>query len=242
MMKILTGKNIVRILYPMPLIFAAACLWPVNSGANRLLIVGGFSGTWMLVVMLLWRWRRAAGIAALCVPPALMALVAFRPWRDFDKDELSALYLEELRGYENTKYLWGGENLFGIDCSGLPRKALRSAMWYQGVKTLNFLLIRKSLESWWFDASARALAEGYRDYALPYPMPGGTVMTAPRERLHPGDLAITEDGVHVMVYLGAGSWIQAAPDAGRVMIEDPASSNSPWFTRPVRFYFWQVFK
>ena len=103
----------------------------------------------------------------------------------------------------------------------------------------NFLLL--VLKNWWFDASAKALAEGYRDYVRPLNL-AGTVATAPEKALKPGDLAITDDGVHVMVYLAPDEWISADPGQGKVVIEHPSESKNPWFVRPVHFYRWSIFR
>lgn len=97
----------------------------------------------------------------------------------------------------------------------------------------DFLLL--TLKNWWFDASAKALAEGYRDYLFALNI-SGTVKDSPTYFLQPGDLAITDDGVHVMVYLGPDEWISADPGQGKVVIEHPSESKNPWFIRSVHFY------
>ena len=44
-----------------------------------------------------------------------------------------------------------------------------------------------------------------------------SVISSDSSRLRPGDLAVTEDGVHVMAFLGDQRWIEADPDAKRVL-------------------------
>lgn len=56
--------------------------------------------------------------------------------------------------------------------------------------------------------------------------------------LKPGDLAVTDDGVHVMAYLGDRAWIEADPHAHQV-IEVILPSDNPWFRMPVVFVRWQ---
>lgn len=206
-----------------------ACVWPINSGVTRLLTIGGAACAWGCVVGFVWKRKRLrnavlvfSGVAILCV--------AVYPAREVDTAKLRARYVRHLRGYEGVAYVWGGEGRFGIDCSGLPRAALQRAQRDVGLRTLNFGLVRSAMSGWWFDASARALAEGYRNYAA----------NVAETLLAPGDLAITTDGVHVMVYLGPDEWIHADPESGRVVIEAPSRSSNPWLARPVRFYRWRA--
>jgi hypothetical protein vspiD_24475 len=117
----------------------------------------------------------------------------------------------------------------------------RNALWTTGLKEMNHNFLLLVLKNWWFDASAKVLAEGYRDYVRPLNL-AGTVATAPEKALKPGDLAITDDGVHVMVYLAPDEWISADPGQGKVVIEHPSESKNPWFVRPVHFYRWSIFR
>jgi len=95
-------------------------------------------------------------------------------------------------------------------------------------------------EQWWFDASARALAAGHRRYVAPLGV-SGTVRSLDSPKLLPGDLAITKDGRHVMVFAGQGRWIQADPGSGEVVLLDPRASSNKWFGEPVSVFRWRVF-
>ncbi len=222
------------------IVLLLACLYPINNGMTRCLILLCLLWLWGGGIKYLLLYRKYLGMTALALSLALFGAVAFCPLKEIPRDKLNRLYLKQLRSYENTRYVWGGENRSGIDCSGLPRAAFRYAQETLGINTLNFGLIRSSLENWWFDASARALAAGYRHYLQPLQL-GGTVGAAPEASLLPGDLAITDDGVHVMVFLGDGEWISADPGQGRVIIEDRQQSRNPWFAAPVHFYRWSQF-
>ena len=48
---------------------------------------------------------------------------------------------------------------------------------------------------------------------------------------------MTESGVHTLAYLGGQTWIEADPDAGRVL-QAQVPSKSPWFNEPVKIMRW----
>lgn len=84
------------------------------------------------------------------------------PGKTPDPLNLRDAYVRSLRTYEGTRYIWGGENRLGIDCSGLVRAALIKANFEQGLLALNPQLIRHAVSLWWNDSSAKAMGEGYR--------------------------------------------------------------------------------
>ncbi len=64
------------------------------------------------------------------------------------------MYVGNLKRYQGTRYLWGGENFIGIDCSGLIRRAIMDSYRDYGIRTLNGKLLRELLYLWWYDTSA----------------------------------------------------------------------------------------
>jgi cell wall-associated NlpC family hydrolase len=144
-----------------------------------------------------------------------------------------------MRGFEGTRYLWGGEGRKGIDCSGLPRRALREALQEDGWSHGNGSAFREWARQWWFDTSAKAMGEGYQGFTRPIGIEG-KLRELDFNRLDPGDLAVTRSGVHVMIYLGNGSWIQADPKPGKVVISNPATDPSVWFDMEVGIHRWTV--
>ena len=46
--------------------------------------------------------------------------------------------------------------------------------------------------------------------------------------LAPGDLAIVNKRTHVLVYLGDGAWIEAAPEAQEVIVHDSPCKKRRW--------------
>ena len=99
--------------------------------------------------------------------------------------------------------------------------------------------MRSFVENWWYDASAKALGQGYRNYTVVLETKG-TVKEMDYSSLLPGDLAITENGIHVLVYLGKNEWIQAAPEVGKVAIMNGREDKNSWLKVSVRTYRWSL--
>lgn len=55
-----------------------------------------------------------------------------------------------------------------------------------------------------------------------------------------GDLAVTADGRHVMVYLRDGKWIQADPLAAKVIVGHAVRDEISWFNSRVTMHRWMV--
>ena len=226
------------------LTLAGGIFWPVNSFISRLLIVVSAGCLVASLCLILRRFlNRHKGIAAGITTVILVICgCLFFGRRLADEStvlELRQLYVNELRCYEGTRYVWGGENWLGMDCSGLPRKALRNALLKSAFLNGNGKYLRYAVKNWWLDASATALANGYRHYLTPLEREG-TVTNAPEDLLSSGDMAITVDGRHVMVFLEKDTWISADPSQGKVVIEKPSISHNPWFDVKVKFYSWSV--
>lgn len=190
---------------------------PVNRTILKIGFLLGLSMSWAGFLFLAWR-RKAARFAVISIP-VLLLLFLLLPGRSMDVEKLRQDYVQRVKAFEGTEYYWGGESSRGIDCSGLPRRALRDALWSYGVRHFNGKAIRESLRQWWYDASAKALSEGYRDYTTPAGI-SGSVEKMEYSGLIPGDMAVTSNGVHVLVYLGEDQWIQAEPLIKKVITLD----------------------
>ncbi|HEX3134613.1 MAG TPA: NlpC/P60 family protein, partial [Planctomycetota bacterium] len=134
-------------------------------------------------------------------------------------------------------YEWGGENALGIDCSGLVRRARMDAEWSYAFAHVDPGAMRRALSIWWNDQSA--LAMGRQDRETTVRLGDVTdLATCPPERYLPGDFAIL-GGVHVVAALGDGTWIEADPAIGKVVILPPGSNN-PWLKSSATLVRWQV--
>lgn len=217
---------------------AALLLNPINSRICRVMLLIAVAAAAVTTLVYVWRHRPLRMIFLVLF---LLAPLPFLfPSRQIDRAGLHADYVARLGGFQGTLYIWGGEGRLGIDCSGLPRKALREAMLVQGLKTANGSLVRGWAFHWWNDASARALAGEHLDYVHPLGI-SGTIRKISYENLEAGDLAITKDGVHVLVYYGNNQWIQAEPGLGKVVILDGRTDPIYWFDAPVALYRWHLF-
>jgi hypothetical protein len=217
------------------LLTVVVALWPTEYQITRFVFVAGLAATWTGALFLWWRRKWIRNL--LLLAGALPVLAVCGPPRLVDPDVLAADYCRTLRFFRGVPYVWGGEGLLGIDCSGLVRKALVWSQLYCGLRTVNGTLVRDAVVLWWHDASALALRDGYRGWTTEV-YRHASVAGADPSRLRPGDLAVTATGVHVMAYLGAGTWIEADPGAHRV-IDLTVPTDNPWFNTPVVFVRWK---
>jgi hypothetical protein len=212
---------------------AVAC--PVSNGALRLFVAAAIPGLWALAIFLA---RPVRGMSfAIMAAGLLVGVAAVLPGRRMDPVRLQSTYVLQLRHYEGTPYVWGGENGRGIDCSGLVRRALVDAYMRTALTTGNPRAMRAGLDLWWHDSSALALRDQYRHSTAPV-FAASSINSIPASRLLPGDIAVTANGVHVLAYLGDGTWIQAEPGIMKV-ITLAAPNENGWFNVAVHVMRWR---
>lgn len=218
---------------------AVVVIWlnPVNSTLNRLVFLLGMDVVWFGALLLSWKWKWCRiGLLLL----ALVSVIPFLlPGRAINQEELRSSYLKHMAEFEGTTYHWGGESSRGIDCSGLPRRALRDALLEYGIKHADGGAFRMLAQQWWFDTSAEALGQGYRGFTENLEKKG-KISEMSYKDLQPGDLAVTTSGVHVIVYIGDEQWIQADPGIGNVATLNGRIDKNPWFKVPVTLHRWSV--
>ena len=191
---------------------------PYRTGLVRLALLG----LWMLMAisLLLLLWQRKGLRSLLLIVLALLGLFAVLPGRGAtDTARLRQRFVHYLQTYDGVRYIYGGENHIGIDCSGLVRAAMFRALIDEAIRAPDPALLRAALTLWWRDTNALQLGKGGKGLTLSIgdglPMP---MRTAPN--LRPGDLAVTTTGSHVLAYLDESRWIEADPDVARVHIVD----------------------
>jgi hypothetical protein len=211
-------------------------LQPIGSRPIRGAIVALLSLLWAEGLALWWR-RRAVRVLALGMAGCVGLVVAV-PGREPEPTRLRADCVKALVAYEGTRYVWGGENRAGIDCSGLVRRGLIDALLYQGIKTANATLMRRSFVLRWYDCSARALLEGYGGQTQPT-VAAPSIAKLDHRLLQPGDFAVTADGVHTLAFLGEALWIEADPSVGRV-IKIRAMDDNGWLHTRVQVLRWRL--
>lgn len=175
-------------------------------------------------LMALTSKRRVLRIGLIAATALFALFLATNRSGNPDSDALRRRFVERLRDYDGVRYVYGGENHRGVDCSGLVRAALVRALLDRGVASLDSAMLRSAFTLWWRDTNAIQLGKGANGFTLPIgdgsPMP----MRA-AQNVRPGDLAVTTSGSHVLAYLGDHRWIEADPDVARVQIIDLDTSH-----------------
>jgi hypothetical protein len=216
---------------------AAVILYPVSIGLTRtagavlagMLAAGGLALAWR------YRWLRWTLLLVYGIAAAFFAL----PGRsEYDRVALRQEIVRSLQRYEGVRYMLGGENFLGIDCSGLIRRGTLDGTFLYGLRTLNPLLARKAVVFWWHDKSAREMGMGAGKTARKV-IDEKSLLILNDKNLHPGDFAITSNGIHALAYLGDHLWLEADPGEGKVIRVNTATPRNPWMNVPVSVLRWR---
>lgn len=199
----------------------------VPSNLIRLLVLVG-CGLVAVGAGMMMQGRRGQRVAVAIVAVAGGA-VLLSPIRT-DAGTLNAAMVKELGHFVNTPYVWGGESVDGIDCSGLPRAARRRAALSLALGNADPGLLRLAFSSWLFDRSALAMLDGNGTEILAR---GSTIASLAPAARQPGTLIATADGTHMMVMGDDRHVVEADPALGRVVVLDIEDRTSPWTSRAV---------
>ncbi|MDD5349843.1 MAG: NlpC/P60 family protein [Chthoniobacteraceae bacterium] len=217
--------------------FLAVCLYPVSTGLTRA-AGAALAGALALGLLGLW-WRRPVARWSLLALFTAAALLGALPGRtSYDRPALRREIARAGARYEGVRYVWGGENRLGIDCSGLVRRAAIEGTFTHGVRTLNPWLIRRAFALWWSDMSASEMGRGAAGTARKAAAPSSLRLWNDKN-LHPGDFAITASGVHALLYLGDHLWLEADPSALKVQRLRTGRDRSAWLETPVAVLRWR---
>jgi cell wall-associated NlpC family hydrolase len=211
------------------LLWLLLAFYPVRTVYFRAALALGLVAILGGLTVVLWRHRFWRWVPM--VVPAVVVLALLAPGRVASRAILRRAYMAELRSYLGVRYVWGGENGRGVDCSGLVRAALIGAHFKEAIRSGNPMLARRGLWFWWNDAAARDLGD-FTHHALTRRLAAdATLRDVPLEALLPGDLAVTSDGSHVLAYAGEGHWIEADPYTLRVIELAPGVESEWWGIR-----------
>jgi hypothetical protein len=214
----------------------ALLVCPIRSGAIRLLIVS--SAGVFLVGLSMWIRKPRVRYGFLGVLLLMPFALAFLPYKAANQARLRAKYVDALRRYEGDRYVWGGENGRGVDCSGIVRAAWIDSQFCSGITTGNPRLVREAVSAWWSDASAKELSLGFGGRTRELHA-SKSIRANGDEQLSPGDFAIVAHGVHALAYLGNHTWIEADPGVGKVIVI-PTNDKNPWLDSPAVFVRWRA--
>ena len=210
-------------------------LFPIRTTLVRTALLSGGATALILGLSLAGARVRIALLVAVGLGAGLFALPAWT----IEPTALRAAYLDAVHERHGAFYVWGGENRLGIDCSGLVRLPLASALFRKGILHLNGGVLRTAAALWWTDASAVTLGQGSNDRArlvAAYP----NALAVDQAQVLPGDFAITQDGKHAMVYAGNDRWIEADPRLGRVVTLTAGVDESLRLRVPIRVMRWSL--
>lgn len=185
----------------------AIVVLPVSNGITRAGGLAMFFVVWFGLIFLC-RHRTAIRFSLLGFTLLVGALLIGPASTNAQPAAMRKKYVDGLRRYEGATYVWGGEGFTGIDCSGLIRRGLIDSQFVFGVQTRDSGLVRRALSLWWNDCSAKALSEMHQGLTV-HQFDAPNIKGLDHTKLLPGDLAVTQGGVHILAYLGEERWIEA---------------------------------
>lgn len=230
------GKSLWVLLFIITVLFF---FYPINIGIMRTFLLISVPMLIVASIIFLWKYKTVRYLPLAIVFFVIVFICL--PGRAPDVEKLRLGYVDSMKAFEGTRYIWGGENIFGIDCSGLIRKGLINTCFWQGLSTANPSLTRYSFNLWWNDCSARRLGEGYDGRTIPV-FKAPSINSMRQDELQAGDIAITSDGIHVLAYLGKGEWIEADPSIRKVICAKPPVKDNSWFDARVQVMRWEILK
>lgn len=218
--------------------FVGVALFPVSNDLTRTAGVLLVIFIWLGLGALLWQRRvLRAFFVGLTIAFGVFLVLPVR--RHVDPAALRQDVTTALQRYNGVPYDWGGESFKGIDCSGLVRRGLVDSLFCRGIRSGDPGLVRYSLWLWWHDCTAGDLGQEYRKMTV-HILDTPSINALDDSKILPGDLAVSQDGAHVMEFLGEHTWIEADPSEGRVVTAPAPSERILWFRLPFKIMRWTI--
>ena len=219
-------------------LFIAVALFPVSNRMTRTAgIILAFL-VWFGLIALCWR-QRVLRFSLIIVTVGVAGFLAMPASSRPSTDLLRTDYVTGLQRYKGVTYYWGGESPTGIDCSGLIRRGLVDALVLRGICSGDAGLVRQAFVLWWNDCTAKVLGEAKGNLTVGV-VEAGSLNGFDHSLARPGDLAVTQNGIHILAYVGNAQWIQADPGAGKVIAVTAPSKENAWFSGPMRIVRWKL--
>jgi hypothetical protein len=199
-------------------------------------------GLWVVAGSVLVTWKTKGIRWFLITIYGLVAVFLLLPSTiPENRENLRTNYCSALESYTGRPYVWGGEGYFGIDCSGFVRKGFEDALVKQGFLHFDPAMVRSGIWLYWHDTTAKVIGEAYGGRT--YPVTTCSSLNALDYSLVlPGDLAVTEDGTHIMAYLGDQTWIAADPFEEKVTEFKIPEKKNVYFSTPMKIMRWTLLK
>ncbi len=211
--------------------------WPVISLRLREVIV--VTSALLVVTTLVAAWRWKWGFGGLVAVYGLVGGFLLLPGGPVDAGVLENTYAARLVAYRGVPYVWGGEGGWGIDCSGLVRRAMEDSLVLTGLRTGNPRAIREGVGLWWDDATAKEMGRGYAG-RMKEVTTCESLNGLAEPPLRPGDVAVTKSGGHVMAYVGNHVWAGADPSEQKVTLFTTPGEKNAYFLEPMNIMRWIV--
>lgn len=231
----LRGGFRMGLLVSLSALFALSFL-SVSTTLTRGLFIISLLGASLFFVFLIWSSKKYRVFLGSALFALAFAFALFQ--KPVEQEALINRYIANLNGFKGSTYIWGGESSRGIDCSGLLRVSLYQALIVESIHSLNAEGLVKAGKFWWYDRTAKAMGQGFRQDTRPITL-APSIQELDHSQLKKGDLAVTQSGVHVLAYLGNKQWIQADPGNGKV-IELPSHADHTYHRTPIKVMRWTL--